>query len=92
MMTPYEEAQKLRRKKSEDYNAGGVELREYFPFGLKSYAQELHKKTLRLVSIAKKDFNLRIEETTANESVRENALDLMNYAAFLVEAIDRGEL
>lgn len=83
--TPLIEATLLSSKKAADYN-GGVERSAYFPLGLPSYAQEIYKKGLRLVSLAK------IGKPPKNESVRDTALDIINYANFLIEAIDKGEL
>lgn len=83
---PLIEAAALAAKKGQDYN-DGVPRSAYFPLGLASYAQELHKKSLRLVSLAK-----RPGSRPRNESVRDTALDMINYACFLAEAIDKGEV
>ena len=79
------EASKLANKKGEDYNTN-VSRSNYFPFGLLSYAQMLHVKTQRLNSLisSKKEPN--------NESIRDTLLDLINYACFTIEAIDKGEI
>ena len=83
---PLFDAAALATRKAADYNEG-VQRAEYFPLGLASYAQELHKKSLRLVSLAQKG-----KGKAVNESVRDTALDMINYACFLAEALDKGEL
>lgn len=89
-MSPvFVEVTKIAIKKSEDYNNGNGQPTSravYFPFGLLSYAQMLHTKSQRLNSLA--------QQTKApnNESVRDTLLDMINYASFAVEAIDKGEI
>jgi hypothetical protein len=88
------DAQLLCLKKSEDYNqtggkAGTFEASrdDYFPFGLVSYAQMLHTKSQRLISLAKK-------ASTGNanfESARDTCLDLINYASFAADWLEREE-
>lgn len=89
-MSPvFKEVTKIAIKKSEDYNNGQgqpTSRAQYFPFGLLSYAQMLHTKSQRLNSVA--------QQTKApnNESIRDTLLDMINYATFAVEAIDKGEI
>jgi len=83
------DAVELCIKKSQDYNNGQdkpASRSEYFPFGLLSYAQMLHTKTQRLNSLA--------QQTKApnHESIRDTLIDLINYAGFAAEAIDKGEI
>ena len=92
-------AQLLVLKKSADYNRLGMADRPsnaeeaaafadrdaYFPFGLASYVQMLHVKTQRLVSLTAK----AAQGAPNFEGVRDTALDLINYASFLVERTDR---
>ena len=89
-MSPvFKEVTKIAIKKSEDYNNGNgqpASRAQYFPFGLLSYAQMLHTKSQRLNSLAQQD------KTPNNESIRDTLLDMINYAAFAVEAIDKGEV
>lgn len=89
-MSPvFKEVTKIAIKKSEDYNSGNgqpASRAQYFPFGLLSYAQMLHTKSQRLNSLAQQD------KTPNNESIRDTLLDMINYAAFAVEAIDKGEV
>ena len=70
------EANKIRIAKRKDY---GSDLNDYFPFGAKSYCHELHKKTKRLVNLEKSDF------IPLHESIKDNLLDLINYASFYYE-------
>lgn len=83
------EVTEIAIKKSQDYNNGNGQPTSravYFPFGLLSYAQMLHTKSQRLNSLAQQD------KTPNNESVRDTLLDMINYATFAVEAIDKGEI
>ena len=89
-MSPvFKEVTEIAIKKSQDYNNGNGQPTSraiYFPFGLLSYAQMLHIKSQRLNSLAQQD------KLPNNESVRDTLLDMINYAAFAVEAIDKGEI
>lgn len=87
--TPFKEATAIMLKKSEDYNNGDKypnSRNGYFPFGLISYAQMLHIKTQRMNSLALQN------KIPNNESIRDTLLDLINYACFAIEAIDKGEI
>lgn len=89
-MSPvFKEVTEIAIKKSQDYNNGNgqpTSRAAYFPFGLLSYAQMLHTKSQRLNSLAQQD------KAPNNESVRDTLLDMINYATFAVEAIDKGEI
>ena len=89
-MSPvFKEVTEIAIKKSQDYNNGNgqpASRAAYFPFGLLSYAQMLHTKSQRLNSLAQQD------KAPNNESVRDTLLDMINYASFAVEAIDKGEI
>lgn len=89
-MSPvFKEVTEIAIKKSKDYNNGNdlpTSRANYFPFGLLSYAQMLHTKSQRLNSLAQQD------KAPNNESVRDTLLDMINYATFAVEAIDKGEI
>lgn len=89
-MSPvFKEVTEIALRKAKDYN--GEEQPKsrsnYFPFGLISYAQMIHTKSQRLNSLAK-----QATPTPVNESVRDTLLDLINYATFAVEALDKGEV
>lgn len=73
-------------KKHEDYGNDVLGLKSYFPFGLPSYAQMLHVKVQRLVSLAKS------RQEPNFEGVQDTLYDLINYAVFTLDAIDKGEL
>jgi len=77
------EAALLCVKKAEDYNAGTVNRDSYFPFGLQSYAQMLHTKSQRLISLCGK------AESENFESARDTCLDLINYAGFAADWLKR---
>lgn len=86
-MSPvFKEVTQLALKKSADYNGPKISRSIYFPFGLISYAQMLHVKTQRLISLANQN------KEPNNESIRDTLLDMINYASFAVEAIDKGEI
>ena len=73
-------------RKSADYNAGQadphtVDRTGYFPFGTVSYAQMLHTKTERFMSLTRK----QLEGNDANfEGLGDTALDIINYAGFFL--------
>jgi len=78
------EAALLCIKKSQDYNPGqtdahNVDRVSYFPFGATSYAQMLHTKSNRFISIVQKQ---RAGDGANFESLRDTALDIINYAGF----------
>jgi len=73
-------------EKSKDYNHGQsdphtIDRTGYFPFGVSSYAQMLHTKTERFVSLTKKT----LDGGQPNfEGLRDTALDIINYAGFFL--------
>lgn len=80
----FKEVTRVRIAKGEDYNAG-PELIDYFPFDHKSYAQMVHLKNTRILSLlavmdAGKQPNF--------EGLRDTLIDLINYASFYVEFLD----
>lgn len=89
-MSPvFAEVTHISMKKSQDYNNGQykpMSRSNYFPFGLLSYAQMLHTKSQRLNSLAQQT------KKPNNESIRDTLLDMINYATFAIEAIDKGEV
>jgi hypothetical protein len=76
------EATLLRARKAQDYRQGFATLKDYFPFGLKSHAQMIHTKDLRLMNLVSTD------RTPNHEGIRDTLLDLINYATFAVEDLD----
>jgi hypothetical protein len=79
----FDEAQLILHERAEQYQGNQVE--DYMPFGATSFVQMTHLKSMRLVSIVKEGLPL--------DKLEDSALDLINYAAFLVAYIrlQRGE-
>ncbi len=76
------QAAKLVERKGEDYNKGGAELHDYFPFGDKSYVQMIYVKAMRLRSLA---------ESAAPpnfDSAKDTVLDLINYCVFYLDYLE----
>lgn len=78
-------AVELVAKKHADYDVGGVEVKDYFPFGGTSYVQMLHVKCMRLVSLQKAGV------LPTNESVKDTLNDLINYAVFYLDHLEDQE-
>lgn len=84
------EAAILCAKKSQDYNVGKgadihkVDRSNYFPLGLTSYAQMIHTKSERLLSLVRKGADGAIFE-----SARDTCLDLINYAGFAADYLQK---
>lgn len=76
----------LSERKARDYQGGGVSRDAYFPFGIKSYVQMLVVKVNRLVSLVRQDGEAE------HEGVADSGRDLINYAAFMVERLERGNV
>lgn len=84
-------AQLLVLRKSSDYNQAGGAGKDpatadrdgYFPFGATSYAQMVHVKAQRLNSLVLKSGEPNFE------GIRDTLLDIINYASFWIERIDR---
>lgn len=85
-LNPWDEAKEISLRKAKDYQNSTIERKEYFPFGELSYLQMLIVKITRLKSLTEE------KREAKNESVRDTLLDLMNYTAFWIEAIDKGEI
>lgn len=71
-------------RKGRDYNAGDVSILEYWLLGNASIIHEIHKRTLRLVSIG------RSGQRPEFESLPEIGLDIAAYALFLIAYIKSG--
>ena len=78
-------AAKVRAAKRKDY---GGDLKDYFPFGPKSYCHELHKKTKRLVNLEQSG----ADSPPIHESVMDNLVDLINNASFYYEYLAEKEV
>ena len=73
-------------RKSQDYNQGQtdphtIDRTGYFPFGAVSYAQMLHTKTERFMSLTRKAIR---GESVNFEGMDDTALDIINYAGFFL--------
>lgn len=84
------EAAEIQEKKGNDYNnvLSRVKQADYYTYGVWSVLDIIHSKYLRMVSV------LETMEAGGNvnyESVEDSALDLINYASFLV-AYMRGDV
>ena len=86
------EAALLCARKSQDYNQGmgcedmhTVDRSSYFPLGVASYAQMIHTKAQRFISLTKKGGDPNFE------GLRDTALDLINYAGFFVASQTKEE-
>ena len=76
----------LYLKKSSDYNGDTkYSLSNYFPFGTASYAQMIHTKSMRILSVADKELNRQSPTAPNFESLQDSALDMINYAMFLAD-------
>ncbi len=71
-------AHEIRRLKS-DYG----DIESYFPFKDKSYCHEIFKKAKRLVNLIQTNSNPNYE------SVEDNLLDLINYASYYWEFLQK---
>jgi len=90
----FAEAARLRAKKSDDYQAGGIDKMLYYPFGVESFVTEINKKSLRLVALTRKA--AEAGELSArggyplNESFVDTVVDGINYLSYLWEFIVKG--
>lgn len=80
------ELARLRAAKGADYNSSGIEIRDYFPLGHQSYFQMVFLKAKRLQSLIGL---IRDGRRAIHEGLRDTLLDLLNYATYWVEALDR---
>lgn len=74
----------LREAKGKDYN-NSVELTDYFPFGQKSYTQMIYLKAMRLRALTEN------QDPALFDSIQDTLMDLVNYAIFNIEAVNRGD-
>jgi len=65
--------------KHEDYQAGQAQLGDYFPFHNYSYVQMIWVKTLRLLSLTKKNADGRSPNF---EGIADTSKDLLAYTVF----------
>jgi hypothetical protein len=72
---------KLVEQKGEDYNAGGVSILEYWPEGASNIVFEIHKRALRLLSLA------RSRQQPRFDGGAEIGLDIAAFSVFLLAYI-----
>ncbi len=60
--------------KDHDYNSSGVDVLDYYPYGVKSALTEINRKVLRLMSLYGQDLKPK------NESIDDSWRDLINYS------------
>jgi len=70
-------------KKHQDYGDDKLGLHSYFPYGMPSYVQMMHVKTQRLVALTK------LAREPNYESVNDTLMDLINYAVFALDYLDK---
>lgn len=77
------EAVELQRKKGQDYNGAktSVTQADYYPRGVWSILDIVNAKYLRMVSVLEQ---MEHGGTANFESVEDSAIDMINYASFLV--------
>jgi len=80
LITP---AMEITVKKHQDYANDLVGLDSYFPFGMISHVQMIHVKSQRLVGLT------RSGREANYESVKDSLYDLINYAVFALEHLDK---
>ena len=59
--------------KDHDYNSGGIDVIDYYPYGVWSAITEINRKVLRLMSLYGGD------KKPQNESLEDTWVDLLNY-------------
>lgn len=84
IMAIFAKAWLVQHLKSQDYNQHSRDA--YWPFGLVSFVQMLHVKVQRLISLA----TAKVDRPNF-ESATDTGLDLINYAAFMVEWLERNK-
>lgn len=65
----------IKRRKNKDYNSGGVNKFDYNLHGSQTCLDDIYKKVLRLRSLVDSG------KAPENESIEDNLLDIVNYAA-----------
>lgn len=84
------EAAEIQNKKGQDYNGSetSVQQADYYTYGVYSLLDTVHAKYLRMMSVLEQMEKGGKENF---ESVEDSAIDLINYASFIVAYI-RGEV
>jgi hypothetical protein len=81
----------LQRSKGRDYQSAASTVRQadYYPHGCQSIYDTMHTKMLRIKSVMDA-MEGKPDHCVNYESVRDSALDLINYASFFVSYMDGG--
>jgi hypothetical protein len=82
IMKVFAKAWLMQFRKGQDYNQHSRDA--YWPFGVVSFTQMLHVKVQRLISLSSSK-----NHATNFESIEDTGYDLINYAAFMVEWLER---
>lgn len=84
------EAADIQEKKGQDYNnaVSSVEQADYYPRGVTSILDIINAKYLRMVSVLE---TMQAGGKVNFESVEDSALDMINYASFVVAYV-RGQV
>lgn len=84
------EAAEIQNRKGQDYNGAetSVQQADYYTYGVYSLLDTVHAKYLRMMSVLEQMEKGGKENF---ESVEDSAIDLINYASFIVAYV-RGEV
>ena len=85
MKGAWQQAFDLSEIKARDYQSKSFKREDYFPFERLSYLQMIWIKVMRLRNLIENN------KPTLHESLKDTLLDLINYAAFFVEHLDKEE-
>lgn len=81
----YELADKVEAEKGQDYNLGVVKREDYFPLGLLSHGHMVHWEATRILSLSENEEL----DNEALSKIEEHLGDLVNYAKFMWDAVQR---
>lgn len=81
------EAADIQRTKSEDYQAkeSSIQQADHYPRGVDTILDMSYQKLIRIYSVFDK---MRNGKNANHESVRDSALDAINYLSFLISYLD----
>jgi hypothetical protein len=73
--------------RSEEYDSGGVDIDDYWLYGLFSLNHEIHKKALRLRSVLSATATVPSKEQQAK--MKDSLHDLVAYSLFMLDYMER---
>lgn len=81
------EAAEIQEKKGQDYNnaVSSVQQADYYTYGVWSLLDTIHAKYLRMKSVLE---TMEAGGKVNYESVKDSAIDMINYASFLAAYLD----